>query len=242
MARQGAEHANLIGGSKRRPQEADGVQVPQPLAIGNIGSSASNVLEIPRVDQADFEPAGFQDLEQRNPVDAGGLHRHRFDSAGLEPVRQPMEIFRECGEGSHRFGVSVRRHGNEDFRCAYVHSRRIGPQHRQFACALGRFHLPLLARDMIRSPRLDVTEGGGPGRAKRYSPKRDHQHLGNARRWRHHCCEHGTRNHACITGFNGSTDAAVSTVAVPRSTRDDTSGSARVLSCCDPLRSVPELA
>ena len=75
------------------------------------------------------------------------------------------------------------------------------------------FTLCFLARDMVRSPRFDVTEGGGPGRAERYSPKRDHQRLGEARRWRHHCCEHGTRNHACITGFKGSTDAAVSTVA-----------------------------
>jgi hypothetical protein len=145
MARQGAEHANLIGRSKGRPQESDGMQVPQPLAIGNVGSSAGNILEIPRIDQAHFEPSGLQNLEQRNPVDARGLHRHRFNPTGLEPVRQLMEIFRESGECSHRFGISIRRHGNEDFRCAYVDSRRIGPQDRQFACASGGFRFPLFS-------------------------------------------------------------------------------------------------
>jgi hypothetical protein len=52
-----------------------------------------------------LELAGFQDLEQRNPVDAGGLHRHCFDPAAVEPVRQPMEIFGECGECWHRFRI-----------------------------------------------------------------------------------------------------------------------------------------
>jgi hypothetical protein len=33
---------------------------------------------------------------------------------------------------------------------------------------------------MVRSPRLDVTEGGDPGRADRYSPKRDPLRLGKA--------------------------------------------------------------
>ena len=189
------------------------MQVPQPLAVGNISSPAGNILEIPRIDQAHFQPTGFQDLEQRNPIDTGGLHRYRFDSARLEPVCQPMEIFRECGECSHRFGISV---GGTATKISVAPmstpaalGRKIGNSLVPRAAFIFRF----FARDMVRSPRLDVTAGGGPGRAFRYSPKRDHQLLGEARRWRHHCSEHGTRNHACITGFNGSTDAAVSTVA-----------------------------
>lgn len=83
MACQRAEHANLIRGSKRRPQQSHRMQVPQPLTIGNIGSPARNVLEMPRIDQAHLESTSFQDLEQRNPVDASGFHRHRFDPAAL---------------------------------------------------------------------------------------------------------------------------------------------------------------
>src|ERR1035438_1931361 len=37
---------------------------------------------------------------------------------------------------------------------------------------IGNLQLPLLPRDMIRSPLFDVAEGGGPSRANRHSPER----------------------------------------------------------------------
>src|ERR1700704_3392681 len=98
MARQGAQYANLIRRSKGWAQESNRMQVSQPLTIGNIGSSAGNILEVTRIYKAHLEPTDFQNLEQRDPVDAGGLHCHSLDPACLQPICQAMEILRECGE------------------------------------------------------------------------------------------------------------------------------------------------
>jgi Transposase, Mutator family len=96
-------------------------------------------------DQAHLEPAGFQDLEEWNPVGASGLHCHCLNPARFEPVRQLMEIFRECGECAHRFGIPVRRPGKPQRRFP-LRLYRLRP-HRAarsvIRLASGRFHLPL---------------------------------------------------------------------------------------------------
>src|SRR3989338_4768851 len=63
---------------------------------------------MPCVDEQDGEAARFQQLEQRNPVHAGGFHGDRVDAAGFEPVGQGVEVDREApklsGGSSSRSG------------------------------------------------------------------------------------------------------------------------------------------
>ena len=48
-------------------------------------------------DQTAWDAAGFERLEERNPIDARGFHGNRLDAAVDEPVRQGVEI---CGVGT----------------------------------------------------------------------------------------------------------------------------------------------
>jgi hypothetical protein len=54
------------------------------------------VLHTPGVDEFDVEAAFFEDLEEGDPVDAGGLHGDGGHAAGGEPVGQGVEV---GGEG-----------------------------------------------------------------------------------------------------------------------------------------------
>jgi hypothetical protein len=62
------------------------MKVLNPLAILDIRLLPGNVLDVMRVHQAHFDLAPFQDLKERNPVDAGGLHRDRSNPELLEQV------------------------------------------------------------------------------------------------------------------------------------------------------------
>jgi hypothetical protein len=51
------------------------MEVLKPLAIGNVGLPAGNILHVLRIDKANIHATGLQDLIHRDPVHAGGLHR-----------------------------------------------------------------------------------------------------------------------------------------------------------------------
>ena len=78
------------------------MQVLQPLAVLHIALASGHVLDVAGVDEVDLEAAVLQDLEKRDPVDPGGLHRHGGDAAGFEPVGQGLEILGEGAEVAHR--------------------------------------------------------------------------------------------------------------------------------------------
>ena len=89
------------------------MEVLQPLAIGDVGLAARHVLDMTGVDQAHPEAAVFQDLKERNPENARGLHRHAFDAALLEPIGQLLEFLGEgtevrTGCGSRSVGTATR--------------------------------------------------------------------------------------------------------------------------------------
>ena len=79
----GAQDADLVGRAEGGGQEAVAVELLQPLAILDVGFAAGQVLDVAGVDQADLEAVGLQDLADRDPVDAGRLHRHRGDARRL---------------------------------------------------------------------------------------------------------------------------------------------------------------
>ena len=55
-----------------------------------MGGAATR--ELPRFDQADLEALGFQELEQGNPVDAGGFQGDRCHAALLQPRDDLLKI------------------------------------------------------------------------------------------------------------------------------------------------------
>ena len=107
MAENGAHGTDLIDRAEAAAQQADGVEVLQPLAILHIGLATGQVFAMARVDQADFDPRRCQDLEEWNPVNAGGLHGHGGHAAFLQPIPQLKEILGEGGEGAHGAGATA---------------------------------------------------------------------------------------------------------------------------------------
>ena len=57
MAEQRAQSADDLRRPKRGSQQADRVQILQPLAVGDIRLPARYVLHVTRVDEAHLEPA-----------------------------------------------------------------------------------------------------------------------------------------------------------------------------------------
>ena len=72
------------------------------------------------------EAARVEQLEQRNPVHAGGLHRYGVHAALAEPVGQALEVGGEAGELAHRLVVPVGRHGHEVRGAADVDAGSVG--------------------------------------------------------------------------------------------------------------------
>jgi len=77
---------DLLRGPKGSPQQPIGLQLLDPLAVQHIRLAPAHILQMPRLDQEDLQPALFQDLLQRDPVHPGRFHRHRRDPTGLQPV------------------------------------------------------------------------------------------------------------------------------------------------------------
>ena len=112
MAQEGAKGANLFGRPEAGAQEADGVEVLDPLAVADVGFAAGEVLAMAGVDQTDFQAGSFEDLKARNPIDAGGFHGHRLHSALFQPVAQGVQVVGEGAEGAYGFGIGVTGHGH----------------------------------------------------------------------------------------------------------------------------------
>ena len=63
----GAQLADRLGRAERGAQEAKGVKILQPLAVGHIRLTTGNVFHVVGMDEEDFEAPRFQDWEQRIP-------------------------------------------------------------------------------------------------------------------------------------------------------------------------------
>lgn len=86
MSPKRADRTDDIRWSKAPTQQADGVQVLNPLTVRNISFAAWHVSDILGVHQKHFKAVSFENLVERNPIDAGRLHRNRTDTASLQPL------------------------------------------------------------------------------------------------------------------------------------------------------------
>jgi len=98
----------------------------KPLAVGNVTLPTRNTLQVVSVDQEDFQPSRFEDLEERNPVHPGGLHRDSANTAPLKPIGRGMQITGEASEPAYGLLVTVSRNSQADFFCSDVDSGSIG--------------------------------------------------------------------------------------------------------------------
>ena len=78
-----AQGQHRLGRAERGREQAVGVQPLDPLAVEHVGLGPGPArAELPGLDQLDLEARGFEQLEQGDPVDAGGFQHDRGD-AGL---------------------------------------------------------------------------------------------------------------------------------------------------------------
>lgn len=159
------------------------MKVLDPLAIRNVRLSSWGILNVVSVDEANVDFPLLQNLEQRNPVHARGLHCDRSNAAFLQPFSQPVQIDGEGLKTSNRFRIPVGRYGHEYLRCTNIDSGCVGLDNRQtysFAALPG--HACLLVAPQRR-----------PGPCKQGSLPNEMRHA--CQHGGHHCIEHGARNH-----------------------------------------------
>jgi hypothetical protein len=79
-----------------------------PLRIEHVRLRArAATRQLSRFHQVNLEAFRFQELEQGNPVDAGGLHSDRCHAALLQPGNDRLKIGGVGGELPDRVGVAV---------------------------------------------------------------------------------------------------------------------------------------
>jgi hypothetical protein len=98
-----------------------------------------------RINQTDIKAACLQQLEQRNPIDAGALHGDGLDTAFRKPSRGRFQILGELAEPTHWFFGSILRNRNVIAGLSDVDTGSIRPdlgsRTRRFSdFRIGRFH------------------------------------------------------------------------------------------------------
>jgi hypothetical protein len=112
-------------GAKASAKKSVLVKLLQPLSIIDVCLSTRHVLHVTGVHQKYLEAASLENLEDRDPIHARGLHCNRLDSDSREPVRHLVEISTEASERAHRLFILVAADRN-DMKCrANVQPRRV---------------------------------------------------------------------------------------------------------------------
>jgi len=108
------------------------------LAIVDIRFGAAVDLgDGPSIDQIDSETSPFQELIERNPVHAGGLHGDRIDTTLGKPIGDRFQINGKGAEGANRLGIAIGGDGNPMDTVVDVDASGSGILHRQGRLRLG---------------------------------------------------------------------------------------------------------
>lgn len=81
------------------------MKLAQPSGVADISFACSQVLGVTCVDQDDLEPSLLQNLLDRDSIDPRRFHRDTDYVVRFEPIRQFVQVLRECAK--RRTGVSV---------------------------------------------------------------------------------------------------------------------------------------
>jgi hypothetical protein len=68
------------------------MELLDPLAVEDVGLAPGHSLQLSGIDEPHLEAARTEELEEGDPVHAGGLHRHGLDATPGQPVGQGVEI------------------------------------------------------------------------------------------------------------------------------------------------------
>ncbi len=91
------------------------MQAANPLGVLGVAlGAARGPLDLAGVHQENLEPPGFEQVVQRNPVHAGGLHGDGIDAVLLQPVGQGVQVGGAGAEGSRTSTQSVPEQGDSD--------------------------------------------------------------------------------------------------------------------------------
>lgn len=115
-----AEDDDVVGRPKTGAQEAHDVEIPNPLTVRHVALPARHILDVAGIHRIHLKATGLEDLEDGNPVDAGGFHGHARNAAGREPIGQPLQIAGERRKGLDRIGVAIGRHRDDLFAGAAI--------------------------------------------------------------------------------------------------------------------------
>ena len=89
------------------------MQLAEPLTVLDVTLPAGHVFDVAGVDEQDLQASGFEDVVDRDPVDAGGFHGDAGDATRDEPVGEALEVRGKGPEGLHGGGVPIRGNGDE---------------------------------------------------------------------------------------------------------------------------------
>lgn len=130
MAQEGPHGTDRLRRAEGGPQEANRVEILEPLAVLHVALPARDVLDVAGFHQTDLDAARLQDLEEGDPVHPGGLHGHGGHAALLEPVREGVQVLREGPEAPDGLRVAIERHTDVDLGGPDVDARGVRVQDR----------------------------------------------------------------------------------------------------------------
>jgi hypothetical protein len=76
----GAQRRDVPGRMEARAQQSARMQALQPLGVVDVTLATRHCFAVASIGEHDGQPVLFQNLIDRYPVHAGGLHRHGRDA------------------------------------------------------------------------------------------------------------------------------------------------------------------
>jgi hypothetical protein len=146
LTEEASQQGDVGGRAEGAIEQAEGVELLDPLTVEHVSLAARDVLHATGIDEADLEEAFFEDLEEGDPVDAGGLHGDGGDATGGEPVGEGVEVGGEGFEFADvlPMGIGAGRDGGEVGVGADVDAGGMGVELREGRRLTHGQHLPIV--------------------------------------------------------------------------------------------------
>jgi hypothetical protein len=105
IAHERAERADLGIRAERALEQAQHMQLLQPLSIVPIALAPWHGLDMTRVDEIGRDTGLLQQIVDRDSKDTGGLHHHCINTAGDQPGDQRVQIGSKGEKHPHGYGM-----------------------------------------------------------------------------------------------------------------------------------------